>query len=691
MRKPFQSTRFAAFHSLIYVAIFSFAVCLWLGFQAGPVMAQDRIALVIGIDNYVNVPPLLRAVNDAKSIETRLKVARFDTTLVENPDQRTFLEELSKVSARIKPGDIVAFYYAGHGVEIDGRNYLIPADVPKVNSGQKFILTSLSIPVDQIVSELHAQSPSVILLILDACRNNPFSTATSRGLGSERGLVPVEGQPDGTYVIYSAAANQAALDSLGPSDRDPNSVFARVLIGLLDRPGITLKGLAAELRTNVKKIASSVGQDQFPAVYDQLDGDIVLRAAPDLPPPAPVVVAQPEPVPPALPDAQKNISFICGLGRADWAVLENSSSCSALKVFIDSYHECPVLAALAQDKANEVCNAKVAAATPVAKDNTPTVRGSTTAALPETPVPVAPAITPVAAARPPTPNVLIPASALNHPFFAALSPDGARGMTLSDPSIATAFDTDGGTLDWRLATTDLKSASLDRDGLVVVGITREGHVVTLQSPFGQPVLQQLDLPPLATSVAIAPDGLTLAAVFADGSLILYDVTANQIRATTTGDGQILLGMAFSNDGKRLVTWSLDGAMQFRATKDLQSLSRVDSTGGPARYIAFSQDDKRLVVTRLSGILEILDAKSGLSLAQHDVGGPIRCAALAGSASQAMFVGADGALNAWDWAKGSEPVKQGIPVGKTCALAAGPNGLALRGAGDQIGVFTLALP
>lgn len=678
------STFRAASTQSIFLAFFAFMLgnCLMSPTAA---LAQDRVALVIGINNYVNAPKLQRAINDAESIEQRLKEAKFDTTLVENPDQRTFLEELSKVSSRIKPGDIVAIYYAGHGVEIDGRNYLVPADIPKVNSGQKFVLTSLSIPVDQIISELHAQSPSVILLILDACRDNPFNTSTTRGMGAVRGLVPVEGQPDGTYVIYSAAANQAALDSLGPDDRDPNSVFARVLIGLLGRPGITLKGLATELRTRVKQIAGDVGHDQFPAVYDQLDGDLLLQAAAEPIAPEPDPAAKTVEAPPTLPDSQSNLSFICGLGRADWTVLENSKSCNALKVFIESYHSCPVLSALAQDKMIEVCSAPTEAAQ--AENGTePTLpRGKVVAVAAQ---PAEKSTVPVVLA---TPKIIIPASALNHPFFAVMSANGSRGLVLSGPSIATAFDTAAGTLDWRLATTDLKDASMDREGRVVFGINREGRIVEIRSPYGQPVVKELQLPPLATSVAVSPDASTLAAVFADGSLMLVSAADGQVKASLSGDGRVMLGVGFSTDGRQVVSWSMDGALHAWSAKDLASISSFASAAVPAGSIALSEDNRRILVSRLNGALEILDAKSGLSLAQHDLGGAIRCAAFAGAMDQVMFVGDDGDLIAWDWANGKDSVKQGAHVGTTCALTSGANSAMLHGVGDEIGVFSLVLP
>jgi uncharacterized caspase-like protein len=90
---------------------------VWSGHSA---FAQDRLALIVGINDYVNVPTLQRAINDAKSVEKGLAAAKFATRLLENPGQRELLEELSKISAQIKPGDIVAVYFAGHALKLTG-------------------------------------------------------------------------------------------------------------------------------------------------------------------------------------------------------------------------------------------------------------------------------------------------------------------------------------------------------------------------------------------------------------------------------------------------------------------------------------------------------------------------------------------------------------------------------------------
>ena len=108
-------------------------VCLCLAMLLGAIAtasAEGRHALVVGIDAYQNVPSLEKAVNDARAVKAALTTAGFQVQLVEGPDQIGFLEAIAAFSASIGPGDEAVVYYAGHGVEIDGRNYLLPSDVP---------------------------------------------------------------------------------------------------------------------------------------------------------------------------------------------------------------------------------------------------------------------------------------------------------------------------------------------------------------------------------------------------------------------------------------------------------------------------------------------------------------------------------------------------------------------------------
>ena len=293
--------------------------------------AETRHALVVGIDAYEGVPALRTARNDARSVHRALTEANFASELVEDAGHTAFLEALARFTQKIQPGDIAVFFFAGHGIEIDRQNYLLPSDVPDVEAGQQLVLTSKSISVSLVLDALHARGARVTVLILDACRNNPFENKLARGIGGARGLAAVE-PADGTYILYSAGAGQVALDRLSDADADPNSVFTRALVPLISEPGLSLREMTVKVRTDVRKLARSIGLDQFPAVYDQLEGDFEFIAA-TIEPPRDVIVADP-----------------CEAARSDWLAVDLANDIETVKVFISTYTMCPVQIAVAHSK-----------------------------------------------------------------------------------------------------------------------------------------------------------------------------------------------------------------------------------------------------------------------------------------------------------------------------------------------------
>jgi hypothetical protein len=126
-----------------------------------------------------------------------------------------------------------------------------------------------------LLLELKARGPQVTLVILDACRDNPFQVAGmsgTRSLGQARGLGRVD-PPQGAFVIYSAGVGEEALDNLGPQDKSPHGLFTRKLLSLMDRPGLEIRPMVQQLRAEVRQAAlQDSGHDQTPSYYDQLLG-----------------------------------------------------------------------------------------------------------------------------------------------------------------------------------------------------------------------------------------------------------------------------------------------------------------------------------------------------------------------------------------------------------------------------------
>jgi hypothetical protein len=237
--------------------------------------AGRRIALVVGNDDYESLPDLRKAVNDARAVGTALSKLGFEVMPVENAPRRTMNAKLVEFTSKIEPGDTALFFFAGHGVQIKGINYLLPIDTPNAVEGQEALITGEGIPADSVVQQAQDRGAKVAMLVLDACRDNPFKTSVQRGIGGTRGLTMMR-VPTGVFVLYSAGEGQAALDRLGDNDPNPNSVFTRTFVEVLGHPGLTLHDIAKKTQLEVFTLAQTIGHTQFPAYDDRIIGELTL-------------------------------------------------------------------------------------------------------------------------------------------------------------------------------------------------------------------------------------------------------------------------------------------------------------------------------------------------------------------------------------------------------------------------------
>jgi len=282
--------------ALLLAAPFS---CLAVGAEA------RSLALVIGNDAYANVTKLRTAVGDSRAIGDQLEKMGFIVRRAQNADQRAMSRALAGFYAEIQPGDRALFFYSGHGFEISGANYLLPTDVPAARPNQVELVRDAAIPVERIIDGVRERGAQVTILVLDACRDNPFAAPGMRGAPATRGLARIDA-PEGVFVLMSAGAKQEALDRLSDSADEVNSVFTRTFLRELAKPGRTLVQIAKATQVGVKQLAATIGYEQTPAYYDEVIGDIVLyqepgaasaAAAPAPSQEAPALVASAQPAP----------------------------------------------------------------------------------------------------------------------------------------------------------------------------------------------------------------------------------------------------------------------------------------------------------------------------------------------------------------------------------------------------------
>ena len=305
---------------------------------SGPAFAEKRVALVLGNSAYQNVAPLANPVNDSARIATTLKDAGFDVV-----DSRRDLpaaetrRALRDFADRARDADIAVVYYAGHGIEVDGGNYLIPVDA-RLERDTDIYDEGLSL--DRVLIAVEP-AKKLRLVILDACRDNPFArtmkrTVASRAIG--QGLAKVEPTSPNVLIAYSAKAGSTAADGDGK-----NSPFTAALSHYLTKPGLDVRRAFGFVRDEVLK---TTGNKQEPFVYGSLGGEDV-----------PLVPAPRQAAAPATPAPNPQAE-----ARRDYELALQVGNKSALDAFLAQYPN-GFYASLAKLQLDKIAaeNARVAA------------------------------------------------------------------------------------------------------------------------------------------------------------------------------------------------------------------------------------------------------------------------------------------------------------------------------------------
>lgn len=256
-------------------ALGAFVLAIWsIWHFTQPAFAEKRVALVMGNSAYQNVNPLANPKHDAQAMAVVLKSAGFDVVELKLDlnigEMRRALRDFSDT---VRDADVAIVYFAGHGIEIDGTNYVIPVDAVLERDIDAF---DQAIPLDRILTVIEP-AKQLRLIILDACRDNPFNRTMKRTIGSRaigRGLAKVEPDSPNTLIAFAAKAGSTASD--GDSK---NSPFTAALVKYLPRPGLDLRRAFGYTRDEVLKVTNN---RQEPFIYGSLGGDdVALVPAPD--------------------------------------------------------------------------------------------------------------------------------------------------------------------------------------------------------------------------------------------------------------------------------------------------------------------------------------------------------------------------------------------------------------------------
>jgi uncharacterized caspase-like protein len=289
-------------------------------FSADAALADKRVAFVVGNSAYRNVAPLPNPAVDAKSMAKLLRNVGFDVVEGSNLTRDKMTERLLEFGKKAEGADIALFYYAGHGIAVNGTNYLLPVDADL--KSEMDVKLGAAINVDVTLEQTMADA-KVKLVFLDACRDNPFaarirSAKATRSVSVESGLAEMK-SGEGTLIAFATGPGQTALDG----EAGTNSPFTRALLANIATPGTEIQQAMTKVRAEVNE---ETNRNQLPWGHTNLIGTVYLNpvATPDAPAAAPN-----SPAPTAGPASEVELEF--------WRSIKDSNKPEELNAYLTNY------------------------------------------------------------------------------------------------------------------------------------------------------------------------------------------------------------------------------------------------------------------------------------------------------------------------------------------------------------------
>lgn len=307
-------------------------VCLLVSGLAHPAAAAKRVALVIGNSAYEHATPLENPKNDAIALAAVLERLGFQVVMGVDLTRTAFEKTVRKFSKTLRGADVGLFFYAGHGLQVKGKNYLAPIDASLDDEAD---LDFETLPVRTILKQMERQTKTN-LVILDACRNNPLARNLARSMGTRsvgigRGLARVA-TGIGTLIAFATEPGNVALDGEGK-----NSPFTTALLQHIETPGLDVAQLLRRVRKDVIDVTSG---RQVPWNNSSLTGDFFFAGQ------GAAAAAAPAAPPRAQPPRRNEAAEA-------WATIQNSNSAAVLNAYLKRYSD-GIYADLARARLSEI-------------------------------------------------------------------------------------------------------------------------------------------------------------------------------------------------------------------------------------------------------------------------------------------------------------------------------------------------
>jgi uncharacterized caspase-like protein len=316
------------------------------------VIAQERrVALVIGNAAYKSVSTLQNPVNDSRAIAKSLRGLGFEVIERENVGREALALAVREYGDKLRGASVGLFYFAGHGVQVKGRNYLIPVDADIAREDE---VQYRSFDVNEVLDKMDSARTAINLVVLDACRNNPFARSFKT---SQTGLAQMDA-PTGTLIAFATAPGSVAQDGDGS-----NGLYTGALLKHIAAPGVAVEQMFKRVRVDVVNASKN---QQVPWESSSLNRDFVFANAAAKPA---VAVAAANPA--------ATVATELALDLAFWDAVKDSRSAADYRAYLEQYPG-GRFAALARVRATSIASASVPSA-PADRPSPPIAAAATSA------------------------------------------------------------------------------------------------------------------------------------------------------------------------------------------------------------------------------------------------------------------------------------------------------------------------